>query len=203
MTIPLRARLALSALKGRLEVLAWRRRGSPLPPPDVFKRATVRAYRKAYGPRVLVETGTFRGDMMFVQQFRFDRLYSIELDPILFQKAAGRFRESPHIRILQGDSGRVLPGLIREIGAPCLFWLDGHYSGGETARGVSDTPVVKELEAILSDPRDHVILIDDARLFTGKDGYPTLEEIRNLVLNRRKDYSVTMEDDIIRIVKQR
>lgn len=191
----------LSSLKWRLEILAWRRKGVPVPPPDAFKRMTVRTYRRAYGPRVFVETGTFRGNMVFAQQFQFDELYSIELDQTLFQRATERFRTQPHIRILQGDSGKVLPVLIPGIGRRCLFWLDGHYSGGETARGESDTPVMQELEAIFADPRDHVILIDDARLFTGKDGYPTLERLRSWVLERTKGYSVTMEDDIIRIVK--
>jgi hypothetical protein len=84
-----------------------------------------------------------------------------------------------------------------------LFWLDGHYSAGITARGDIATPISLELEAILSHPvKSHVILIDDARDFTGKDSYPFLD---NLLHKIRVDgnYSVEVTTDIIRLTPLR
>jgi hypothetical protein len=49
-----------------------------------------------------------------------------------------------------------------------LFWLDGHFCGGVSAHGDKGTPILEELNLILSHRvKEHVILIDDARLFNG------------------------------------
>ncbi len=110
-----------------------------------------------------------------------------------------RFARYGHIFILHGDSGQVLPEILAGITGPCLFWLDAHCSGGVTARGDCETPVVKEVAAILDhDERGHVVLIDDARCFVGKDGYPTLDQLRNLILAIRPEWTFEVEDDIVR-----
>jgi hypothetical protein len=72
---------------------------------------------------------------------------------------------------------------------PALFWLDGHYSGGETARGAQGSPIIAELETVFSRKLDDVVLIDDIRCFTGFDGYPSLADLKALVAARRPDYS--------------
>jgi hypothetical protein len=82
----------------------------------------------------------------------------------------------------------------------CLFWLDGHFSGEGTARGGEDTPIVTELNIIRSHQRnDHVILIDDARMFRGADGYPTLDHLFTLLKEINPAYIVDVADDIIRV----
>lgn len=44
------------------------------------------------------------------------------------------------------------------------------------------------------------MLIDDARLFTGIDGYPTIAQVKEMVTASRPDASFDCNDDIIRIV---
>ena len=105
-----------------------------------------------------------------------------------------------HITILQGDSGVVLNKLITEIDQLALFWLDGHYSGGITAKAEKECPVPEELETILKSSLPHVILIDDARLFNGTQDYPTIEEIKNIIEKSHSTYSLEIKDDIIRII---
>jgi len=81
-----------------------------------------------------------------------------------------------------------------------LFWLDAHYSRGITARGNRDTPIWQELQTILSHPvKRHVVLIDDARCFNGTNDYPTIEEIRDLLVKRAPHYSIETKKDIVRI----
>ena len=78
--------------------------------------------------------------------------------------------------------------------------MDAHYSGGITAKGKLDTPILEELHQILNHHvAGHVILIDDARFFVGRGGYPTLEEIRDLVTLLRPRSMFEIRDDIIRI----
>jgi hypothetical protein len=182
------------------EVAEWERRARPAPPPHLVKQKVLRRYADQYGLRVLVETGTYLGDMVEAQKRYFDRVYSIELSEELFRKTKQRFASERHITLIHGDSGKALEGVMKELTQPALFWLDGHYSAGITAKGETDTPVCEELKHILNArPLDHVIIIDDARLFGSDPTYPTIEELREFVGSKRESI-ITIEDDSIRIV---
>src|SRR5689334_15556392 len=157
---------------------AWLRSGCPTPPPQIAKQRIVQEYARRFGLRIFVETGTYLGDMVNAVKKDFDQIYSIELSTELCRNAKQRFNNQTHISILQGDSGKVLKGVLDQIRKPCLFWLDGHYSEGITAKGDLETPVIDELTCIANHPmaHRHTILIDDARCFTGKGDYPTIKE---------------------------
>jgi hypothetical protein len=191
--------------KGRTEadrasIEAWERSGRPIPPPDAVKQRTVREYGERFGLDCFVETGTCLGAMLDAVKGCFKKIYSIELDKALFENAEIRFRPYKHIRLLQGDSSALLSMVLQDLQQPCLFWLDAHYSGGFTAKGEIETPVLKELESVFQHPTPgHAILIDDARCFTGEHDYPTIEELRRFVLARWPDAAFRVEDDIIRI----
>jgi hypothetical protein len=154
----------------------------------------------------VVETGTFQGDMVDALKDRAKTIYSIELSPEFYKRATHRFRAYPHIHILQGDSGVVLQQVLDKISGTCLFWLDGHFSGGETARGDMDTPIVREVESILnSDIKDPIILIDDARCFDENEtgGYPSLERLRKWIETERPDFTFSVSNDLIRFHPKR
>jgi hypothetical protein len=149
---------------------------------------------------VLVETGTFLGDMVEAMKRHFDKIYSIELSEELFGKAKHRFASESHITLIHGDSGKALEEVMKELTQPTLFWLDGHYSAGITAKGEMDTPICEELKHILNArPLGHVIIIDDARAFGNDPAYPRVEELREFVGSKRESV-MTVEDDTIRIV---
>ena len=195
--------LRVRQVKRRMEreqLAEWERQGRPAPPPHPVKQRNLRRYGKEYGLRVLVETGTFMGDMVEAMKRDFDRIYSIELGQDLYEKAKQRFADEPHITILQGDSGVVIKQVLAGLDRPALFWLDGHFSAGITAQGERDTPVSEELRHILDAPDlGHVILIDDARNFGTDPEYPSLEELKAFVSSKRRS-DITVEDDSIRIV---
>lgn len=181
------------------KILRWRLKGTPLPPPHAYKIAVVRDYARRYGLRTLVETGTFMGDMLEAQKTDFDRLISIELSPELHAKARQRFAADPKVEIIQGDSGLLIDGIVAGLQGPALFWLDGHYSGGETALGSLQTPIVQELNAVLSAAPRHVLLIDDARCFNGTQDYPDLASLEAIVRKLKPGHSFTVEHDLVRI----
>lgn len=179
----------------------WRQAGRPAPPPHIVKQRFLRAHARAFATPVLVETGTFRGDMLAAMQADFEHLISVELSPELWQRARTRFAGIDKIELIQGDSGVEIKKLVARLNRPALFWLDGHYSAGDTARGDKDTPVLEELDAILSVPSPrHIIVIDDARCFGSDPAYPTIDDIRAFVAARRSDLMVTVAEDSIRIV---
>ena len=178
---------------------AWLASGCSTPPPSSVKRAIIAQYLCRYKLDTLIETGTYHGDTVDYFRGACARVISIELNPTFANDAQKRFRANSNVEILQGDSGKVLAKVIPTLKAPALFWLDGHYSGGDTARAEYDTPILQELEFIAAEPRHkHVILIDDARLFTGLDSYPPLAAIREFFHTRFPSYSVQVENDVIR-----
>jgi hypothetical protein len=177
--------------------IASGRRGAP---PHLVKEAIVRRHAKDRHLDVLVETGTYFGDMVWALRNEFSAIHSIELDPALANRARQRFARFSHIHIYEGDSAAVLPGIIALLDRPALFWLDGHYSGGITTKAAQETPISSELQSLLSDGnRDNVILIDDARAFTGDHDYPTVAEIAGLVAARKPAFRLQVADDVIRI----
>jgi hypothetical protein len=179
---------------------AWEKQGRPSPPPHIVKEELIRDYAKTFNTQVLIETGTYLGDMVHAMRKHFSKIISFELDQTLAAQAQERFANDNHITIVQGDSGKLLGNYLANINEPCLFWLDGHYSGGITAKGTLETPIKNELTAILSHPVDgHVILIDDARCFTGENDYPTLDELKNFVAERKPNHKFSVETDAIRI----
>ncbi|HEV8644086.1 MAG TPA: hypothetical protein VGR01_00780 [Burkholderiales bacterium] len=182
------------------ELRDWERSGRPSPPPPQIKRGVIRAYAAKYDLRVFVETGTYRGDTVEAMKDLFDRIYSIELSRGLFEKARERFKSFKHIEIIHGDSGTELGRIVNRIDQPALFYLDGHYSAGETARGEKDTPIFEELHHILnSSETEHVILVDDARCFGADPAYPSIDDLTRFVHAMRSEAQVTVEDDCIRI----
>lgn len=177
----------------------WEKAGRPAPPPHYIKQQAIEEYQSTTGCTILVETGTFKGDMVFAQKDNFEHIYSIELSEKLFEEAKKRFVNNKNVTILQGDSGKVLHTLIKEIKSPAIFWLDGHYSAGETAKGEKDCPIYEELSAIFSEPNPgHIILIDDARCFNGAGDYPTIEALTAFIKQKDPAYKVTVKDDLIR-----
>jgi len=156
----------INVRKQKKELLDWERRGKAVSPPHIVKQRVLKSFAEKYGLRTLVETGTYYGDMVEAMKCYFDLIYSIELSNELYKKAKKRFDGEKKIEIIHGDSGVELGKLLDRINQPALFWLDGHYSAGATAKGDKDTPIYEELTHIFSTQNSgHVVIIDDARCF--------------------------------------
>ena len=177
---------------------AWQRTHVP-PPPRTVKAAAVRRHATA-ARSVFVESGTFFGSCG-----RRSARTSIACSPSSCPDAwAGRaqrlFAADAAVTILSGDSGALLGPLLLSVNAPAVLWLDGHYSVWLTARGETDTPVRREIEAALdSGTPDDVILIDDARLFGAHPGLPLDRRSPRLPRARhRPSWRLRVEDDVVR-----
>jgi len=185
------------------ELEEWNRKGCPVPPPHMVKQLTIAGYQKQYGYQTLVETGTFMGEMVEAQKKNFKEIISIEIGDDLFEQAKKRFRQDKNIRLIHGDSGKMLPQVVTTIKSPAIFWLDGHYSNGITAMGDTECPIFEELDAIFNHNNlDHILLIDDARCFTGENDYPTIEKLTEYVQRKKPLYNVEVKNDIIRYVPE-
>lgn len=176
----------------------WKAGGSPVPPPHSAKQQIIASVAKQFNCEIFIETGTYLGDTIQSQRTNFRKLISIELADRLFKAASRRFRRFPEIQIYKGNSGDVLHRIMPAINSRALLWLDGHYSGGITAKGLTECPVFRELDAVFSNnDLKHIVLIDDARLFIGKRDYPTMDELREYVKRKNPGYTIKVDTDII------
>ena len=180
----------------------WVNGGCIVPPPHELKIESLKAYASWSRARVFVETGTYKAETTIAMAPVFSRVYSIELEPNLAAAAQKFFAHSKHVKIIHGDSGHELPKLLSELNERCLFWLDGHSCGPGTgySQDFGSTPIMTELKAVLNHAvRDHVILIDDARYFTGEWNYPTVQQVIEVVREMRPDLVLDVCLDSIRI----
>lgn len=175
----------------------WEKSGKPSPPPHAIKQGRIIEYKNNFNLNTLVETGTFQGEMIEAQRKNFSNIYSIELSPEYFIKAVDKFKRFKHIQIIQGDSAKKLKEVTSMLVSPSLFWLDGHYSGGNTAKGDLNCPIYEELDTIFSGNYDHVLVIDDAKDFNGTEDYPTIEALNAYVVSKRPNYEMDLRDNII------
>jgi hypothetical protein len=177
----------------------WKLRGEPIRSPHLLKQRTVREYAERYRLRVLVETGTYYGEMVAAMKNRFAEIHSVEFDSELARRAAKKFSRWPHVHIVEGDSQKAVPELLQSLREPALFWLDAGYYGWAGLQG-NKQRLTSELEAILSSTvRGHVVLMDDARGLDGQNGAPTVEQLRQRIEAHFPGRRVEVKHDILRI----
>ncbi|MFO0624673.1 MAG: hypothetical protein U0325_03585 [Polyangiales bacterium] len=128
-------------------------------------RELVSLIRQAIHAEVFVEAGTFEGATAAWAAGSFGEVITIEAAPALFAAARARLKAHPNVRCEEGDSRGVLRRLLPTLQRTAVFWLDSHWSGGETYGKTDECPVLDEIELIAAAGGAHAVLIDDARLF--------------------------------------
>ena len=178
-------------------VVGW----PPTPASPLEKRTLIARIAKEHDLNVFVETGTFQGEMLDAQRPRFRQLISIELSRELFEAARSKYAGDPAVRLLQGDSGTKLKEAVEGLEERALFWLDAHFSRGVTAGAGAAAPIMRELSCLTSRSRHNdAILIDDARLFGLKRGYPRLKAVREFATRLWPLRTFSVESDVICIL---
>jgi hypothetical protein len=152
-----------------------------------------------YPNPIWVETGSWHGDG--IQQAidaGFRELYSIELSHDLYLRCVDRFKDVPFVHLIEGDSSLVLDDLLNKLDKQITFWLDGHFSGGDTVCGKQNSPLMLELECIKRHSiKTHTIMIDDLRDWTkGNHGFD-VPMIKESILQINPEYKFFYEDGII------
>jgi len=128
-------------------------------------RELVTLIRQAIRAEVFVEAGTFEGATAAWAAGSFAEVITIEAAPSLFAAARTRLKAHANVRCEEGDSRVVLRRVLPALSRTAVFWLDSHWSGGETFGQSDECPVIDEIEVIAATGAEHAVLIDDARLF--------------------------------------
>lgn len=152
-------------------------------------------FKGYYDTKVFIETGTFHGESVYLAlKAGFSKIYSIELNPKFARECQIKFKNKKNVSVISGDSKTVLAEITKNLDERALFWLDAHYSGGDTSKGNQYSPIVDELKIIGSHHiKNHTILIDDVRLFgTEEMDFVKIDEIIYLIKSINPDYQIQM-----------
>jgi hypothetical protein len=167
------------------------------------------ALRDRLGLCRAVETGTYFGGGARLLADLFESVVTIELSESLAARAALELADLPNVTVRHGDSREVLPELAA-ADVPTLYWLDSHWSGGETAGVGHECPLLGELAAIGAGTAEDAVLVDDARLFTASPppphdpaAWPTIVEVFDALCSARRDHHLTVLHDLVIAVPAR
>jgi hypothetical protein len=148
--------------------------------------------------RIFIETGSYKGEgLEEALNFSFEKLYSIELHKSLYEECLKKFKDNNKVELFYGDSGTILFNIINHINNKITFWLDGHFSGDHTAKGIKISPIMEELEQIKNHSINyHTIMIDDIRYV--KQGYyeMTMIDIIKKIKEINNNYNIIFEDGV-------
>jgi hypothetical protein len=123
---------------------------------------------------IFIESGTCLGNTIINLVNSFRDLHTIELSFTYYDyfnklKIKENFN---NVKNYFGDTIKVLPEILKSYTEKdkCIFWLDGHFSSGDTAQGEKDVPLIEECLLIddLYKADKGVLFIDDFRLFGTK-----------------------------------
>lgn len=120
---------------------------------------------------IFVESGTLEAETTINLQQYFDKVHTVELSEKYYNLSKEKINELgiENVSIHFGDTIDILPQLLSSLSNEdkCIFFLDGHWSSGDTAKGRKDCPLIEECKSIdsLYLSEKGIIIIDDYRLF--------------------------------------
>ena len=141
---------------------------------------------------VFIETGTLVGGTTFAMEPLFEKVYTVEVSEKYHNLTKNKYSGNK-IDFILGDSSKVFEDLLPNINEKTIFFLDGHWSSGDTGKGLKDCPLFEEITHINNLFKNEAILIiDDYRLF-GK----------SLSTGLAEDWSDISKDSLINILNNR
>lgn len=160
--------------------------------------------RDAYPVSHFIETGTFKGDTSYWASRLFQTVSTIENSDVLFRQVKEKYGHISNIRFYHGDTRFKLKEIVPALDSAAMFWLDAHWSGQNTYGAKDECPLLDELAIINSSRFDHVVFIDDARLFLsppplphGIDNWPDIAAILAVLQKTGKKRYIVIAEDVI------
>jgi len=160
---------------------------------------------KKTGARQFIETGTYLGRTTRWAASRFERVVTIELDPQLAARAVASLSDLPNVEVIQGDAVEKLRDVIaRPEIRDALVYLDGHFSGGITARGEVDEPACAGLEVLVPHiAKIRGIVVDDFRTFGIEFAAPTKADLlRSAEHHYGKHFEIVVHMDQLLLLRR-
>lgn len=130
---------------------------------------------------IFIETGSYLGETIFEAEPYFKELHTIEIKKEFYDNLTKRYK-GDKIHFHLGDSSIILKEVLKNLNNNVIFFLDGHWSEGNTGKGAKHVPLYEEIQTIVDDFKyECILIIDDYRLFgTGPSNTPTLCDWENI-----------------------
>jgi hypothetical protein len=157
--------------------------------------------RYNYNP-VFIETGSYVGEGIRNAIFAgYKEIHSVELYDKHYAYCKDLFKYNENVNVYLGDSVEFLDAILPNISSPITFWLDAHYSGGDTFSNGTICPLMRELDVIADHHiNTHTIIIDDLREWN-KDN-PLIgfgvDEIKAKILSINGNYRFNLADGYVK-----
>ena len=174
-------------------------------PHSLMKLTLLNHLRKRTGSQELIEVGTYRGVTAARCSKSFAKVYTIELSKELHEQAKAYLAPFTNVTALQGDGMDHLKSLFETANLQkAVVFLDGHFSGGDTAKGEVPEPGVEELK-LLAKHKSKIgaIMIDDFRSFGTEPGFPSKTELINAIESDFKDFDFTVHFDQVLLYRRK
>ncbi|MCP9889442.1 hypothetical protein KBY57_00015 [Cyanobium sp. Aljojuca 7D2] len=154
---------------------------------------------------IFFEEGTYLGGTAAQMSNMFKKVITVEASEAMHAKAMSSIGHISNIQLIKGDTREALSDEKRLVTQDTFFWLDAHWSGGETYGEDDECPLLEELNSIFKNKTfNHAILIDDARLFMAPPphphislNWPSLANILNIIPSK---YALYVWNDVIYIL---
>ncbi len=171
-------------------------------PPNSYKRRNIQELCKQYKFENFIETGTYYGHTTVLIAEIIQNVYTFEPFSPLHKTLDKKFSNFENITLIKSESEKGLPDLLKKINENSMYYLDAHYSGDGTHFGDLETPIMREVELILTSKKFKMILIDDARNFGSVPDYPSLEFLKQYVSSKSPHYNFYVKYDQIYIFNE-
>jgi len=152
---------------------------------------TALEFKHKFGLKYFVETGTLAGRTALWASMYFEKVYTVEIAYNQYLVALSVLQKSNNVELIYGQSQAVLEDLVPKLSSPALFWLDAHWSRdlGYPITDAAICPVLEEIEHIGTDEPNHVVMVDDFRLFGVEKGWPSKDNVKKALEAIGKDVS--------------
>ncbi|MEA5466509.1 rRNA adenine N-6-methyltransferase family protein [Leptothoe sp. PORK10 BA2] len=173
-------------------------------PHSYTKFRAIKNLQKQTQSKTLIETGTYLGVTTNRCASVFEKVYTVELDEALADKARVFLAPKKNVEVIQGDGLEMLAHILEEKPvSDALIFLDGHASGGDTACGDLPEPAIEELKTIANHKQKvNAIIIDDFRTFGTDKGFPSKSAILQVIEENFSEYDINVHLDQILITKK-
>jgi hypothetical protein len=154
----------------------------------------VLAIRNRFQITDFIETGTYMGDTSKWAAKYFDRVITFEASSEVYSELQQN-KLPANCEAIFGDSSKLIQNYIN---GDSIYYLDAHYSSGNT---FNSYPLLNEIKEINAKGFNDFIIIDDARFVLSKwnnERYCTLTELL-CELSKKDRYSIVFDDMIISV----
>jgi hypothetical protein len=166
--------------------------------------------KNAFGHAVFVETGTNQAASAAWAAQHFRHVWTIEGEARFVEAARRKLADKHNIDFILGDSRTCLRPILDDCSQPAIVWLDAHWCGTGTFGDGAECPVLDELREVNESHPDHIVLVDDARLFIAPvpiphkpEHWPSLKELLPLLTCPSRDRYVVVHEDVVVAVPER